>query len=188
MLIKCPKCRLVYDLPDNLIGDDGLKMRCSKCLEIWTAYPEDGLKKVNVSPKNIQKMFTQLSKQTDVLFTEEIKKAPIQSVEKARTEHAKKQNFVANLIIGLLIFLSVSILLYAYRFDVVRFFPNAEQMYKKLNISSVPYATGLEFNNITTKEYVQNNVSKIEISGMVTNKSKYAVLLAPVKIDIFDKN
>lgn len=188
MLIKCPKCRLVYDLPDNLIGDDGLKMRCSECLEIWTAYPEDGLKKVVTSPKNIQKMFNQVSKQTDNLFTEEPIKPVITSVEKKTTKISAKTNYMVNVVLSAFVLFSIAILLFAFRYDIVRLFPNAENVYSKINVSSIPYGTNLEFNNIKTREYIENNVSKIEISGMVTNVGKYTSELPPVKIDIFDKN
>ena len=186
MLIKCPKCRLVYDLPDNLIPEDGLKMRCSECLEIWTCYPEDALKKVSTTPKNIQKMFKRISKQTDELFTPETtNSAP---VEKVRIVNTSKKNYA--LISGLIllsIFFIIAIL-YTLRYDIVRILPQTEHLYSKINIESIPYGTELEFNNIATKEYVENNLSKIDISGMVTNKGKYATTLPPVKIDIFDKN
>ena len=188
MLIKCPKCRSVYDLPDNLIGDEGLKMRCSECAQVWMAYPEDGLKKVVTSTKNIQKMFRQVSKQTEELFEEEPVKVHEAIVEKVRIVNKYQRSYTSNIVMCLLALLSLLVVLVTFRYDIVRFFPKIEQMYSKFNISSVPYGTDLEFNNVVTKEYVENNISKLQIHGMVSNKSKYINEIPPVKIDIFDKN
>ena len=187
MLIKCPKCRSVYDLPDNLIKEDGLQMRCAECFEIWTSYPEDALKKVSTAPKNIQKMFKRISKENDDLFID----APItedKNIERVRIINVSKKNYLINFILFVFIMLSLVLVLYSFRYDIVRFVPATEKFYSKLNINSVPYGVDLEFNNIVTKEYVENNISKIEINGMVSNKSKYVTEIPPVKIDIYDKN
>ena len=81
-----------------------------------------------------------------------------------------------------------SLLLYAFRYDIVRILPQTERLYSKINITSIPYGSNLEFNNISTKEYIENNISKIEINGMITNKGKYVTKLPPIKIDIYNKN
>lgn len=188
MLIKCPKCRSVYDLPDNLITDEGLKMRCSECLEIWIGYPEDALKKVTTTPKNIQKMFKMISKDTESLFSDEAIAEKTPSVEKVKIVNTYKKSHHITIILLTLIVVLFSLILYAFRFDIVRFIPQTEELYSKINITSIPYASNLEFNNITTKEYVENNISKINISGMITNTGKYVTKLPPIKIEIFDKN
>lgn len=186
MLIKCPKCRSVYDLPDDLISDAGLKMRCCECSEIWVGYPEDALKKINTTPKNIQKMFQHLSKETNDLFVDE-KNHALSVVEKVRKRGTYKKSNVASIIAIILSMLATIILLYAFRYDIVRLFPQAENFYSKINIPSIHYGTHLELKNITTKEYTEHNISQIEISGTVVNLSKYVVELPPVKIEILDK-
>ena len=188
MLIKCPKCRSVYDLPDNLIGDEGLKMRCSECAQVWMAYPEDGLKKVVTSTKNIQKMFRQVSKQTEELFEEEPVKVHEAIVEKVRIVNKYQRSYTSNIVMCLLALLSLLVVLVTFRYDIVRFFPKTEQTYSKFNVSSIRYGTDLEFNNVATKEYVENNVAKLQISGMVSNQSKYVNKIPPIKISVFDKN
>ncbi len=186
MLIKCPKCRSVYDLPDNLINNDGLKMRCSQCSEIWIGYPEDALKKVSVTPKSIQKMFKMISKDTDPLF--EDTKTETAPVEKIKIVNTYKKTPYTTIILVSLVILLFSLLLYAFRYDIVRILPQTERLYSKINITSIPYGSNLEFNNISTKEYIENNISKIEINGMITNKGKYVTKLPPIKIDIYNKN
>ena len=43
MLISCPKCHSIYEIPDNLIGKTGKRFRCHTCETIWHAMPEDAL-------------------------------------------------------------------------------------------------------------------------------------------------
>ena len=53
MLISCPKCRSIYEIPDDLIGKTGKNLRCQSCNNIWHAMVEDTLgyqKKKNEKP------------------------------------------------------------------------------------------------------------------------------------------
>lgn len=43
MLISCPKCQSVYEIPDDLIGKTGKNFRCQTCANVWHAMPEDAL-------------------------------------------------------------------------------------------------------------------------------------------------
>ena len=43
MLISCPKCHNIYEIPDDLIPKTGKKFRCQSCAHIWHALPSDAL-------------------------------------------------------------------------------------------------------------------------------------------------
>ena len=43
MLISCPKCHSIYDIPDNLIPPAGQKFRCQACSNVWHALKSDAL-------------------------------------------------------------------------------------------------------------------------------------------------
>lgn len=43
MLISCPKCHSIYEIPDDLIGRTGKNFRCQACSNIWHALPEDAI-------------------------------------------------------------------------------------------------------------------------------------------------
>lgn len=43
MLISCPKCQSLYEIPDDLIGKTGKNFRCQTCLNVWHAMPQDAL-------------------------------------------------------------------------------------------------------------------------------------------------
>ena len=185
MLIKCPKCHAVYDLPDHVMNNDGRKMRCAECHEIWIAHPEDAIKN---SPKSkradIQKMFERVSKETAPLFEEQ----PTKIVEKIRVVNVTHYKHTINFVLLLISLLSIFGIFYYMRYDVVRLFPQAEQIYDKMLVDSIPYGKNLEFQNITTREFTENNIAKIEISGIIVNTGKYQTIIPPLKIEIFDKS
>lgn len=41
MLIRCPKCNVSYDIGTATIPEEGRKMRCSQCGEVWICLPQD---------------------------------------------------------------------------------------------------------------------------------------------------
>lgn len=43
MLISCPKCHSIYEIPDNVVKKTGTNLRCHACGNIWHAMPEDAL-------------------------------------------------------------------------------------------------------------------------------------------------
>jgi predicted Zn finger-like uncharacterized protein len=43
MLISCPKCHSIYDIPDDLIERTGQNFRCQACSNVWHAMPSDAL-------------------------------------------------------------------------------------------------------------------------------------------------
>ena len=49
MLISCPKCNAVYQVPENQIPADGKKFKCAECGEIWFVRPQ-AKPKENVVP------------------------------------------------------------------------------------------------------------------------------------------
>ena len=184
MLIKCPKCHSVYDIPDNLITDSGMVMRCAQCNEIWTAYPKDGLKKLrNTSSKDINKMFERVSKETENLFHE----PEIRTVEKIKVVNVTRYKHTINLVLVLILLCSLAAILYYMRYDVVRLIPEAEKFYSKIQIESIPYGRNLEFKNISTKEFTKDNFAKIEIKGTIVNTGQYISKVPPVKVDIYNK-
>lgn len=43
MLICCPKCHSIYEIPDNLISKTGQNFRCQACANVWHAMQTDAL-------------------------------------------------------------------------------------------------------------------------------------------------
>ena len=53
MLISCPKCNAVYQIPDGKIPANGKKFKCAECGEVWTVRPQD-VKGVKTEEKTAQ--------------------------------------------------------------------------------------------------------------------------------------
>ena len=49
MLISCPKCNAVYQIPEGQIPEGGKKFKCAECGEVWTVRPQD-VKKIAPEP------------------------------------------------------------------------------------------------------------------------------------------
>lgn len=52
MLISCPKCHSIYDIPDDLIGRTGKNFRCQACSNIWHAMREDAIGYITETENN----------------------------------------------------------------------------------------------------------------------------------------
>lgn len=39
MIVTCPQCQTKFNVPDNIMGEDGKMMRCSVCAHSWHFYP-----------------------------------------------------------------------------------------------------------------------------------------------------
>ncbi len=179
MLIKCPKCRSVYDLPDKLMPAEGLKMRCVECGEIWVGHKRDALKAPQAPSKDIRQLFESAAQPAAELFKEETN---IRVVQVPQVKHT------LNLALLTLSIAIILITLFVARYDIVRLMPGAEHFYNALSLQSIPLAQNLEFKDIATREFVEDNVSKLEISGKIVNTGSSLTLVPPVKIDISDKD
>lgn len=179
MLIRCPKCRSVYDLPDNLMPAEGLKMRCAECGEIWVGRKRDALKVPQKDLKNIQQMFDSISESEESLFHDE---PHVQVVKVLQVKHT------FNWILLTIALFFLAFWLFAARYEIVRLMPGAERFYTALSIESVPIGQNLELRNITTREFTEHNLPKLEISGKIVNTGSSLTLVPPVKIEVAEKD
>ncbi len=186
MLIKCPKCQTVYELDDNLIQDSGLKMRCSKCNEVFRAYKQDALKEQNIGEKelNVSKIFEPFARTTEPLFDTQKASHPSQKVQ---IVHLTRYKNTINYLLILVILALLGALLYLMRYDVVRYIPKAEEMYQKFGIESIKNGLTLDFENITTEEFIDNSTSKIKITGIINNQSNYTMFVPPLKVLVYNQ-
>jgi hypothetical protein len=79
-------------------------------------------------------------------------------------------------------------LLYLMRFDIVRYIPKTEALYQKFGIESIYDGSNLQFMNIKTEEFVDQNISKIRITGVIDNPSSYQMKVLPVRVFVYDED
>jgi len=186
MLIKCPKCELIYKIDDALMTDKGLKMRCHHCGEVFKAYSRDGLleEEEKVAQKeNVTKHFKQMLNPNHDVFQPTIARQ-----SDVRVVHLTHYKNSINYLFLLFILMLSAALLYVLRYDVVKYVPKAEKFYQKLGVQSVYYGKNLEFTRIKTSEFIDNSVSKIKMSGIIRNPSDYVVDVPPIKVIIYNED
>lgn len=181
MLIKCPKCQTVYTLNDDVVSKDGIKMRCSKCGEVFKAYPEDAFQEPEPKQKDVSyaKIFEPFSKTTEEMFRPSLP-------QQVRVVRLTRYKNTINYLLLLALLALVFALLYLTRFDVVRYVPKAEALYQKLGIESVKNGLTLEFENVVSQEFIADSVSYVKITGIVKNGSKYVMRVPPVQVVVYN--
>ncbi|MBO4285376.1 MAG: zinc-ribbon domain-containing protein [Alphaproteobacteria bacterium] len=181
MLIKCPKCQTVYTLNDDVVSKDGLKMRCSKCREVFKVYPEDAFKEPEPKQKDVSyaKIFEPFSKTTEEMFRPNLP-------QKVRVVRLTRYKNTINYLLLLALLALVFALLYLTRFDIVRYVPKAEALYQKFGIEALKDGFTLDFENVVSQEFVADSVSHIKITGIIKNGSKYVMRVPPVQIVVYN--
>ena len=191
MLIKCPKCQVIYELGDSLVPPSGLKMRCNSCGEVFKAYPEDAVDDEQTAAQkklNIINMFKHFSGEKEDLFTPDTPDVIQDKPLKVRIVHLTHYKNTVNYLLILLLLILMAAFMYFLRYDIVRFVPNAESIYHKFGIESVYDGAPLQFSNIKTEEFVIGNVSKIKISGVIDNQTPYEMNVLPLKVVVYAQN
>lgn len=59
MIVTCEKCKTQYALSSELVGENGRKVKCSKCTHVWHQLPLEDLtdtSKIEEAPKKLNKV------------------------------------------------------------------------------------------------------------------------------------
>lgn len=212
MLISCPKCNAVYQVPESQIPADGKKFKCAECGEIWFVRPQAEPKesvasvaptvsktateqpaKVQINPQiisteaakddDLEKMFNRLSQDTKGLFSGK------ESAD-TRLERAKRKflmffsPFMINCSILLFIFACTLYIGYANRFELVSAVPQLENFYNKLGINSLYKGKNLVFQNVSARNIERDGKAYVEISGNVYNDGDMTSIVLPIKASL----
>ncbi len=102
MIITCEECNSSFNVDDGLIKETGTKVRCSKCENIFVAYPyspEDDLlldsdEQLPVSDENSESEFDDLDFTLDGFFNEDWGKN--QTVSSIQKENEALVNWLNN--------------------------------------------------------------------------------------------
>lgn len=138
--------------------------------------------------EDVKDIFKRLSEETEALFKAESEEKPAQKAWKGVIKNLGLKNprnykyyyFV----------LLVFVLLGAYyaRYEIVRAFPSMEPIYTVLGIKSRVTGEGLEFQNVTRREYEEDAVRYLEIKGFIVNKTKRTLDIPTIYAELLDKD
>lgn len=209
MLISCPKCSAVYQVPDGQIPADGKKFKCAECGEVWFVRPivetkEEKPAPVAVPVKNqdvsretaqvksqvvrpeitqeddLAQMFNRLSQDTKGLFGDKEQKSSLWSRLKRKLTLLFSPLMI-NCIILLVIFAFTIFIGYANRYELVSVLPQLENFYNKMGVESIYKGRGLVFQNVTARNVERHGRLFVEVSGKVANQSSMTSAVLPIK-------
>ncbi len=251
MQIYCPKCKTGYEIEAELIPEQGRKLRCVQCKEIFVCRPEDleegsvlrqaepteeskaelkddakeetlvennetseaqpvanaevpqpqetaeenggeentdEAEEVDEAEKSIKDIFQRLSVETEALFKEEAAEKPMHKFW-GQAKKALGLNRSKNYKYYYLLLLVFSLLfLYYARYGIVRTMPVMLPVYESLGIKAKIIGEGLEFQNISRREFEEELINKTEIKGFIANTTTQTIQIPRIRIELLDKN
>ena len=177
MLIRCPKCKTIYEISPEVLPQEGRKMECSKCKEVFLCQRSDALVEHFMDLERIVPEYIKERKITANNFKE----------DNISVSSIRKTNDV-NIILSAVLVLIILLLLIFMRYEIVRFMPFMENVYSMVGLESLYRGRGLEFVNIQRREYTENNLGKMQITGEIYNTGVYEVIVPNINLQILDKN
>ncbi len=136
---------------------------------------------------DMQQIFSRLNKQTEIIAeidknTSPLKKALI-FVRDNFWRRTGLRNTTILTILGLIILSSLS-----FRYELVRKFPKLEAMYSAIGIQSRIIGEGLEFQNVSHREYEEDYVKKMEVKGFIRNSTDKKLPIPEIEVEVLDKD
>ena len=260
MLINCPNCNASYEVNPDIIPQNGRKLRCSSCREVFWCNPHDienPAKKIDeakvqssessleevktessdvfVSENNIaseesvveensisneseentnnqesanpqndletdneeenidddinmQDIFQRLSMQSDEITQKEQKMNPVQKLFNKFLVmigwHRKTNRIIISSVLGLF---AILFLLF-FRVEITRSLPFMNVIYSAIGLDAQIAGEGLEFSNVTRREYEVDDIPQMEIRGFIDNKTPYNVYADLLHVEVLDKD
>ena len=169
MILTCPECKTQYAIPEGSIGDNGRKVKCSKCAHIWTQKP---LKDI-VDKEIIEQI-------------EEQKKVSLENLaeEEERTnlpvpQELKKFPFMRKVATICILFFAVFLGLVSFRGSL-----EFDRLYNAIALNNTD---GLALVDFKIEKIREENSLKFIISGDILNEAETALKVPDIHIKTLSK-
>ena len=86
------------------------------------------------------------------------------------------------------VFVIIVLSIFANRFDLVRKFPQTEQIFKTIGVPARVIGEGLEFQNITRKYASPQNNNQLVISGFIFNSTDTEIEIPTITVSLLNEN
>lgn len=138
--------------------------------------------------QDVKDIFERLSKETEALFKAESEEKSVKKYWFGFKKALGLQNphhikyYLAAAATLLLLFL------YYARFDVVRAVPFMEPVYRLVGIKAYVTGEGLEFQNVSRRDFEEDFVRKFEVKGFIANQTDKTIDIPTIKAELLDKD
>lgn len=241
MLINCPNCNASYEVNPDIIPQNGRKLRCSNCGEVFWCNPHDAenpARKIeeaqnepakesvgtdaqdksepyfeepatgsDIPPESqenhvqesddeeriaddvdMQDIFQRLTLESDEINKQEQNMKPIQKLINKfyimSGWHKKTNRIAFYSTLGAIVLL----LLIFFRVEVARKVPFVNVFYSAIGMDAIIPGEGLEFRNVTRREYVEDDIPHMEIRGFIDNPTSREIYADLLHLEVLDNN
>lgn len=143
---------------------------------------------MGANEQDVKDIFQRLSAETDALFKAGNEEKSAQKILFDFKKNLGLQNPRNYKYYYSVICFFILLTTYYARFEIVRAIPSLEPIYNLLNIKAKVTGEGLEFQNITRREYEEDAVRKFEIKGFIANKTIQTMDIPVIYVEFLDKD
>ncbi len=138
-------------------------------------------------PDGMDDILKRLSEQSEALAQKESTRPAPEKVWGCICKNTGLLNKTNRRYFYFMLFLIFVLLMYYFRYEIVRTVPFMEKAYAVLNIKSRILGEGLEFKNISRRTYEDDYVTKMEIKGYIVNNTDKMLEIPNVKVKVLDE-
>lgn len=142
----------------------------------------------NLEANGVTDIFARLSQETEALFKVESEEKTHRKMFGRFKKTLGLQN-PRNYKYYILFFLAlIGLGLYYARYDVARSVPVMRNVYTALGIQSAVVGEGLEFQNVSRRDFEEDSVRKFEIKGFIANNANHNINIPQIHAILLDKD
>lgn len=138
--------------------------------------------------QEVQDIFQRLSQETEALFQEESEAKPVEKIlsdvkKGLGLRNPRNYKYYLFFILACLL-----LTFYYFRYEIVRKMPATENIYSVFGIKSRVVGEGLEFQNISRREFEEDDLIKFEIKGFIANNTDKTIDIPMIYAELLDKD
>ena len=137
-------------------------------------------------PDSMDDIFKRLSEQSEALAQKESARPAQEKVWGCICRNTGLLSKTTRCYLCFLLFLIFVLLMYYFRYEIVRTVPFMEKAYTVLHIKSKILGEGLEFKNVSRRSYEDDYVTKMEIKGFIVNNTDKMLEIPTIKLEVMD--
>lgn len=177
MIITCPACDAQYLLPDDAVGPNGRRVKCTTCAHVWTSYPDafEEIQDTVFEPDFVDPFMARRERMGDPA-------KPVATITQAAyIAPAPMRDMVLKTAGVTLLLLALTFgSLLAIRHAVVGGWPAAALLYETVGFPAPAPGANLQFKDVI----VASNEGILDVSGKLTNASSSNEFLPVLRIQM----
>ncbi len=187
MILTCPQCETRYLLPATVLGEEGRRVKCSSCAEVWHQLPDpDELAEFQEADEAEQE--SEEPPLEDI--PEAVKPIPEGSSVPALQDDDKDKGDLRAMLGGFASAAAVFIIIFAGLYfahkPIVSIWPASSVFYERLGKSMPVSGEGLVFDHLAVKAQSDGEMETITVEGQVINLTSHDQIVPLIEASLKD--